>query len=319
MSPIDLAALVGLVALVLYAILGGADFGGGVWDLFATGPRAQEQRSAISEAIGPVWEANHVWLIYVLVLLFTCFPLAFAGIATALYAPLTFALVGIVLRGAAFVFRNYASDVARVATTWTAVFGVASLLTPFFLGDTVGALATGRYAWTSPFALSVGVLAVAVCAQVAAVFILLDVPPGAVREDFRLRAVRGTIAVWVLGVLPAVAIVAGEPALHAEMLHPVAIGAVTIALLAGLAVIACVARRNDALARIAVGVEAAAILAGWFGAQAPYIVPGAMTYVAAASSTAMIEAFLVATALGAVVLVPSLALLVRVFKGGARA
>ncbi len=106
MSPIDLAALVGLVALVLYAILGGADFGGGVWDLFATGPRAEEQRSAISEAIGPVWEANHVWLIYVLVLLFTCFPLAFAGIATALYAPRQrfLPLVGIVLRGAAFVF-----------------------------------------------------------------------------------------------------------------------------------------------------------------------------------------------------------------------
>ena len=178
MSPIDLAALVGLGALVLYAILGGADFGGGVWDLLATGPRAAQQRSAISDAIGPVWEANHVWLIYAVVLLFTCFPVAFAGIATALYAPLSLALVGIVLRGAAFVFRNYASDVPQVATTWTAVFGIASLATPFFLGATVGALATGRYAWMSPFALSVGLFAVAVCAQIAAVFILLDVPPG---------------------------------------------------------------------------------------------------------------------------------------------
>jgi cytochrome bd ubiquinol oxidase subunit II len=318
-SPIDIAALVGLGALVLYAILGGADFGGGVWDLLATGPRAKEQRIAISDAIGPVWEANHVWLIYAVVLLFTCFPVAFAGIATALYAPLTFALVGIVLRGAAFVFRNYAGEAPGAAASWTAVFGIASLATPFFLGDTVGALATGRYAWTSPFALSVGLFAVAVCAQVAAVFILLDVPPGAVREDFRRRAVRGTIAVWVLGLLPAAAILAGEPTLHAEMLHPVAIGAVSVALLAGLAVIACVVRRNDALARIAVGAEAAAILAGWFGAQAPYIVPGVLTYEAAASSTAMIEAFLVATGLGAIVLVPSLALLVRVFKGGARA
>jgi cytochrome d ubiquinol oxidase subunit II len=313
------AGLVCLVALVLYAVLGGADFGGGVWDLLATGRRTRQQRIAISDAIGPVWEANHVWLIYVVVLLFTCFPLAFADIATALYVPLTLALVGIVLRGAAFVFRNYAAEAAPVAATWTAVFGIASLATPFFLGDAVGALATGRYAWTSPFALLVGFFAIGVCAQVAAVFILLDVPAGDVREDFRRRAVRATIAVWVLGALPAIAIIAGEPTLHAAMLHPAAICGVVVALLSGLAVIALVAARSFALARFAVGVEAAAIFAGWFGAQAPDIVPGKLTYVAAASSDAMIGAFLVATGLGAIVLIPSLALLVRVFKGGARA
>ena len=174
MTPVLGAALIALAAVVLYSVLGGADFGGGVWDLLATGPRRNAQRDTISDAIGPVWEANHVWLIFVIVALFTCFPLAYADIATNLNAPLTIALLGIVLRGAAFVFRNYASDSPRLARSWTLVFGASSLLAPFFLGDAAGALATGRYAWTSPFALAVGLFAVALCAQVAAVFLLRE-------------------------------------------------------------------------------------------------------------------------------------------------
>ena len=156
MSAVSLAALVGLGALVLYAVFGGADFGGGVWDLLATGPRASRQRAAITDAIGPVWEANHVWLVFALVLLFTCFPEAFAAISVGLFAPLLLALVGIVLRGAAFVFRNYASDAPAVTALWTVVFGIASLLTPFFLGAAAAGLATGRFAWAEPFALSGG-------------------------------------------------------------------------------------------------------------------------------------------------------------------
>jgi cytochrome d ubiquinol oxidase subunit II len=312
-TPVAAAAVVCVVALVLYAVLGGADFGGGVWDLFAVGPRARQQREALSNAIGPVWEANHVWLIFAIVLLFTCFPLAFSNIATALYVPLSLALVGIVLRGAAFVFRNYAGDAAGVATSWTAVFGAASLLTPFFFGDAVGALATERYVWTSPFALAVGVFAVAVCAQIAAVFILREIAPGPLRDDFRIRALRATAAVWVFGAVPAAIIARREPALFAEMHKPVAIIAIVVALAAGLAVMAFVRAERDTLARVAVGVEAAAILTGWYGAQAPTIVPG-LTYEAAASSGAMIEAFLIATGLGVIVLAPSLALLFRIFK-----
>jgi cytochrome d ubiquinol oxidase subunit II len=182
LTPVVLAALVGLAALVLYAVFGGADFGGGVWDLLAWGPRAKAQRDAISDTIGPVWESNHVWLIFAIVILFTCFPPAFADIATGLNAPLCFALVGIVMRGSAFVFRNYATESPALVGVWAATFGVASLITPFWFGDAIGALATGRYAWLSPFALSTGVFAVAVCAQMAAIFL--------VRESTMTRCVK---------------------------------------------------------------------------------------------------------------------------------
>ena len=318
MTPVIAAVGIAGIAMSLYAILGGADFGGGVWDLFATGSRRTEQRAAITAAIGPVWEANHVWLIFAIVTSFTCFPAAYADIATGLYSPLSFALVGIVLRGAAFVFRNYADPDSPLARTWTVVFGAASLLAPFFLGDALGALATGRYAWTSPFALSVGLFAVTMCAQLAAVFILREIDSDAVREDFRRRAVRATIAVWVLGALPIALAAATEPLLVRALLHPIAIACVCVALVAGLLAIACVLLQRDALARAAVAIEAVAVLGGWFGGQAPALVPGRFTFTTAAASDAVLIAFLVAAACGAVLLIPSLVLLFRVFKAPAR-
>jgi cytochrome d ubiquinol oxidase subunit II len=132
-----------IVSLTFYALLGGADYGGGVWDLFARGPRAKEQRELIEHAIGPVWGANHIWLILVVVILFTAFPPAFAVISTALHIPLTLLLVGIVLRGAAFTFRTY--DVQRddVQRRWSYVFSVASTITPVLLGIVLGALGAG--------------------------------------------------------------------------------------------------------------------------------------------------------------------------------
>ena len=318
LTPVMAAVAVAGIAMSLYAVLGGADFGGGVWDLLASGPRRAPQRAAISEAIGPVWEANHVWLIFAIVTSFTCFPAAFADVAVGLYAPISFALVGMVWRGAAFVFRNSAGDATALARTLTVVFGAASLLAPFFLGDALGALATGQYAWTSPFALAVGVFAVTMCAQVAATFILREVHDLAVRTDFRIRAVRATIAVSVAGAIPIALAAATEPGLFAALQHPVAHAAIAVALAAGLAVIACVVTCRDLAARFAVAVEAVAVLGGWFGGQAPALVPGRYTFTSAASSDAMIVAFLVAAACGAVLLIPSLVLLFRVFKAPAR-
>jgi cytochrome d ubiquinol oxidase subunit II len=305
---------VGGIAMTLYAVLGGADFGGGVWDLLASGPRAQAQRDAITHAIGPVWEANHVWVIYIIVLSFTCFPPAFADIAVGLYAPLSFALVGIVLRGAAFVFRNYATTSPALTRSWTVVFGIASLLAPFFLGDAIGSLATGSYAWLSPFALAVGAFAVTVCAQTAAVFILREIDDEAVRNDFRRRAVRATFAVWIVGLVPAILTATTQPDIFASLHGPLPISAVVVALGAGVVVIVSVMQRRDALARAAVALESAAILGGWFGGQTPYLVPHRYTFAQAASSDAMIVAFLVATGVGFLVLIPSLVLLFRVFK-----
>jgi cytochrome d ubiquinol oxidase subunit II len=318
MTPALGAALVAGAALTLYAVFGGADFGGGVWDLFASGPRRDAQRAVISNAIGPVWEANHIWLIFGWVASFTCFPLAYADVTTFLYGPLTLALVGIVLRGAAFVFRNYASDVPALARSWTAVFGASSIIAPFFLGDAVGALATGHYAWLSPFALSVGVFAVALCAQVAAVFLLRETSDPALRGDFRRRAMRATFAVWLLGLVPASIARGSEPALFAALIQPAAIAAILVAMLLGIGVLIAVALRRDTLARVAVGGEVLAVLGGWFGAQAPALVPGRWTYASAASPPSTLDAFLVAVACGAVVLIPSLLLLFAVFKGPAR-
>src|SRR5690349_23355119 len=124
---INLAAGVALVALMAYAVFAGADFGGGVWDLFATHPRRSAQRDAIAHAMGPVWEANHVWLIFVIVVLFTCFPRGYAALVTALFVPMHLVLIGIMLRGAAFVFRGYGPRSRRL---WGAIFGVASLISP---------------------------------------------------------------------------------------------------------------------------------------------------------------------------------------------
>src|SRR5438552_14820901 len=130
-----------LASLIVYALMGGADFGGGIWNLLAFGSRGKRQREAIADAIAPIWEANHVWLILVIVLLFTGFPGGFATMMTALNIPITAMLLGIVLRGSAFVFRKYDVNDKR---PWSTVFGTASFLTPFFQGIILGALATGQ-------------------------------------------------------------------------------------------------------------------------------------------------------------------------------
>ena len=318
MSALHAAAFIALAALVLYGVFGGADFGGGVWDLLAAGPRRDAQRATISDAIGPVWESNHVWLIFALVTLFTCFPPAFAAIGTNLNAPLTLALLGIVLRGAAFVFRNYAADAPRLARTWTAIFGASSLLAPFFLGNAAGALATGTFAWTSPFALTAGLFATTLCAQIAAVFLILETNDASLREDFRTRAIAATIAVWIAGLIPIAVAHATEPSLFEALNGTVARIAIGVAVALGLATMSLIATHRDNLARAAVAAEVVAVLCGWFGAQAPYVIPRTYTYAQAAASESMLQAFTIAAACGAVLLIPSLLLLFAVFKRAER-
>jgi cytochrome d ubiquinol oxidase subunit II len=177
-------AIVTLASLVLYALMGGADFGGGFWDLFASGPRAERQRQLIANAIAPIWEANHVWLILVIVLLFTAFPVGFAVMMTALHIPLTAMLVGIVLRGSAFVFRKYDAKDDQVQRRWNLLFGVSSVLTPVLQGMCLGALASGAIrvrdaqittgflaGWTGGFALACGAFALGLFAFLAAAYL----------------------------------------------------------------------------------------------------------------------------------------------------
>src|ERR1017187_5796953 len=191
-----------LLSLILYALMGGADFGGGTWDLLAVGPRAERQRKAIAEAIGPIWEANHVWLILVVVLLFTGFPIGFAGMMTALNIPLTVMLIGIVLRGSAFIFRKYDSKSASVQRHWNTVFGIASIITPFSQGVILGALSTGQIrivngrivsgffaGWLTLFAFACGVFALVLFAFLAATYLTLDTKDQPdLQNDFRLRS-----------------------------------------------------------------------------------------------------------------------------------
>src|SRR6266581_2027401 len=190
MTLADLLAGVIFIALNAYALLGGADFGGGVWALLASGPRKQRQRELIAHAIGPVWEANHVWLILAVVLLFTCFPPAFARLGTLLHIPLSLVLIGIVLRGSAFTFWRYGGAEDEELRHWGVTFAIASLITPLLLGITVGAIASGAVfgardpdtafvavyvaPWLNPFTLSVGLFALVAFGFLAAVYLTLE-------------------------------------------------------------------------------------------------------------------------------------------------
>src|SRR5437867_3100356 len=217
-----------LSSLIIYALMGGADFGGGIWNLLAFGLRARRQREAIAEAIGPIWEANHVWLILVIVLLFTGFPRGFATMMTALNIPMTVMLLGIVLRGSAFVFRKYDLKKER---RWSNVFGMASFLTPFFQGVILGALTTGQIrveqgrvltgfmaGWLTPFALSCGVFALGLFAFLAATYLTLDTREEPdLQEDFRRRALWSGLAVAPISLVVFLTSRQGAPAMYHEL------------------------------------------------------------------------------------------------------
>jgi cytochrome d ubiquinol oxidase subunit II len=323
-SPADLLGGAILASLVLYALLGGADFGGGIWDLLASGPRRAEQRALVEDAIGPIWEANHVWLILVVVVLFTAFPAAFAAISIALFVPLTLLLLGIVLRGAAFTFRAY--DVPGPGQArWGVVFSASSVLAPLVLGVVVGALASGGlrleargaepFAWLAPFPLSVGLFAAALFAYLAACYLAVEAE-GALREDFRRRAIAAGAAVFA-GALLCGALSRGEAPVVFEGLTARA-WSVPFHLATGAAATAAFAlllARRVRAARAAAAGQVALIVVGWGASQYPYLVVPDLTLAAASAPRATQVALLWALAAGAVLLFPALYVLFRVFKG----
>lgn len=335
MPAFDLADLVAgilLLALNIYVLFGGADFGGGVWDLLARGPRGPRQRDVIAHAIGPVWEANHVWLILVVVLLFTCFSPAFARLAIVLHVPLTLMLVGVVLRGSAFTFRSYGQMDDAAAARWGRVFAMASLITPLLLGVAVGTVASGRVRapdpaagfvagyvspWLTPFAFATGILAVVLFAFLAAVYLTLETADPELREDFRIRALGSGIAVFAAAALALLLAhdSGGAPLmafglLRARWALPLQLG---IALAAITALLALWYRRY-VLARVAAAVQVSLILWGWGLAQYPYLIPPDLTIEQTAAPAATIRLVLIALAAGAVILLPSLWYLFRIFK-----
>jgi cytochrome bd ubiquinol oxidase subunit II len=313
--PNVLAGII-LIALTAYVLLGGADFGGGVWDLLASGPRREQQRRLVHEAIGPVWEANHVWLILAIVLLFTCFPRGFAAVAIVLHIPLTLMLIGIVLRGSAFVFQSYGGGGGRV-------FATASLITPVLLGICVGAVASGAVGevgsgngegfarayvapWVTPFGFVVGMFALAAFAFLAAVYLTLETNEPQLQEDFRARA---AVAGGALVGLAVVGIVLFRGILP---FHP---RVVALTAAAAVATFWGLWRRRYRLARVTAALEVTLIMVGWAAGQYPHLLPPQLTIAEAAAPRITLELALIAVSAGAVVLFPSLFYLMRIFKG----
>jgi cytochrome d ubiquinol oxidase subunit II len=324
-TPADLLGGAILAALVLYALLGGADFGGGIWDLLASGPRRRAQRERIEEAIGPIWEANHVWLVLVVVVLFTGFPAAFAEISIALFVPLVLLLLGIVLRGAAFTFRTYDRPEDRVQARWGLVFSASSVLAPLVLGVVAGALASGRlrlaaagtepFAWLAPFPIATGIFAAALLAYLAATYLAVEAD-GPLREDFRRRAIGAGVAVFVCAAVSGALSAREAPVVFEGLAHRswslpfhLATGA---AALAGFALLLL---RRVRGARAAAAVQVALIVVGWGASQYPYLVVPDLTLETASAPEPVQVALLWALAAGAALLFPALYLLFRVFKG----
>ncbi len=315
-------------SLVLYALLGGADYGGGVWDLFAFGPRAREQRKLIADAISPVWEANHVWLILVVVILFTAFPPAFAAIATALHIPITLLLIGIVLRGTAFTFRTY--DVQRddVQRRWSIVFSIASIITPILLGTTLGAIASGTIrvengavtngffrSWLAPFPLAVGLFALALFAFLAAVYLTLEARERKLQEDFRMRAIISGVAVGLLALTVFILAKTGAPTVRAGISRSWwALGLHVLTAIFATSAFVTLWTRRYRLARVCAAAQVTLILLGWAFAQFPHLVEPDLTISSAAAPQITLQLLLGALAAGAILLFPSYYYLFRIFK-----
>ena len=318
-----------LAGLVFYVVLGGADFGAGFWQLTAgRGPGADRLTEETHHAMGPVWEANHVWLIFVLTVTWTAYPQVFASIASTLCIPFFVAAIGIILRGGAYAVRPATSTTGQRRAVET-VFSASSILTPFALGAVIGGVAAGRVpvgnaagnlvtSWLNPLGVMVGLIAVATCAYLAAVFLCADaVRHGDAELEARFRT-RALVAAVVAGIAAAAGLVALRADAHRvyeNLLFGRGVEALVISGVAGLATLALVVRRRYEPSRYTAALAVAAIIAGWALAQAPELLPGLTIDQAAASRDTLIT-LTIAVVAGGIVLFPSLVLLFRLFLAG---
>lgn len=327
LDPLAVVGAVLLMAIAAYALLAGADFGGGIWDLLARGPRREQHRIAIATAMGPVWEANHVWLIFVLVILFSVFPTGFKALSIAFFGLFHLVLVGIVLRGAAFVFRSTAETTSATWRLWTPIFGAASVITPFLLGVAVAAVSgggirvdeTGRVmvnpalTWFSPVSILIGLLTVALCAYLAAVYLTVETR-GEVQEDFRRRALwaGGAVGAFALLLLPIMP--RALPHLWEHMTRPFSALPIGLGVLLALFSAWAVHRRHYLPGRVAAGGQVVVLLGGWAFGHWPYLIYPDLTVANAGAVGPTVRFLLNALPFGLAVLLPSLWLLFRVFK-----
>lgn len=322
----NLAAAILLLGLVMYAAFGGADFGGGIWTALASGPRKQEQRESLFHAIGPVWETNHVWLIFVVVTLFTAFPKGFAPLFIALLVPLVIALVGINFRGAAFAFRHFGRRTVSGVPLLARAFEISSILTPLALGMAVTATASGKIAladgqvkaepwfWATPFTLVGGMVGMAVCAYLAPVYMTVRTS-GELQADFRKR---GMLAGFALGILTAAEIpvaMADAPLFADRLLGSWALLFVALAVVSGIATMVLLRLRRYVLAQIAAAGTVALTITGFCAAMYPDLLIGQLPLAAAAAPRSTLVAFLALLPFGMIILVPSLLFLYWTFRG----
>jgi cytochrome d ubiquinol oxidase subunit II len=318
-----------LIGIALYTVLGGADFGAGMWQLTARrGSEGARINDHTHHSMAPVWEANHVWLIFVLVVSWTAYPVAFGSIASTLSVALFIAAIGIILRGASYALRagTRSADETRAVDLGLAV---CSLFTPFALGAAVGGIASGRVpvgnaaghlisSWLNPSSVMIGVLAVATAAYLAAVYLAADavrLGDAWLERQFRARAL-------IAGLLAGALAIAGLAVLHSDahrlyhhLVHGAGLIALAVSALAGLAALGLVWRRRYEPSRYAAALAVAAIVAGWGIAQQPTLLPGLTIQQAAAPHDTLVVVVVVVLAGGAILL-PSLALLFRLYLRG---
>ena len=317
-------------ALIAYAVLGGADFGAGVWDMLAVGTHAQKQHDLIDQALGPVWEANHVWLVFLVVGLFSAFPSAFSVLVTVLYVPLTLALIGIVLRGSAFVFRTHGLKARSPAmAVWTRVFSFSSIITPFFLGLAAASVAGGQikvhnglpqgnvtgFSFT-PFALTIGFMAIALCATLAAIYLTVEATSKnnhELAEAFRRRGLISGAITAVLGALGLLLSISAAPILWQGMLSH-AIPIVIATMIIGLGAAGTLFYRYYRFARILIVAETAFLLGTWGVSQIPYLIPPDITVNGSADSPSTQLLLLIGIIIGMVLVLPSIWLLFYLVK-----
>ena len=319
-----------MAGLAAYGVLGSADFGAGFWDLTAGGARRGGRvRGMIQRSMSPVWEANHVWLIFVLVIFWTAFPRAFASATSTLYVPLFFAALGIIFRGTAFALRGQAATINE-ARVLGATFALSSVLIPFFLGAALGGIAAGRVpvgnaagdpisSWTGSTSIFIGVLAVATGAYLSAVFLAGDSRRAGLDDmvrAFKRRALAAGVAAGALAIGGLFVVQEDAPALYDGLTSGWGLVLVIASGLAGAATLALVHAERFGAARLSAAGAVAAVIVGWAIAQSPYLLPGELTLDQAAAGDATLTALLVSVAFGMALLVPALWWLFRLVLQG---
>jgi len=334
MTPELVLAAIILTSLIAYALSGGADFGGGVWDLLARGPRAKDQRELIAHTMAPIWEANHVWLIVLIVLLWVCFPMVYSTVSTALHIPLLVMLLGIVLRGSSFVFRAYGGGSERERRSWGLVFSTTSIITPLMLGVVLGATGTGTFevdiatgavetnfvdAWLAPFPFVTGALVLVIFAYLAAVYLTVDADDEGLQDIFRSRAILSGIVLGVFAVLTVILARDGAPPLYAGLFAATwstPMHATTA--LCGIIAMVLLWQRRFRLARLIAMAHVTMIVLDWALSIYPWMLPGQLSISDAAAPSEVLWTTLTVLAIGGSVLAPSLIFLYRVFKSRAQ-